>query len=126
MESSKENLKAILSEIVLASSLHGIPGILRTKYKFFKFVWALSFIVSSSACAFMLFNSVDEYFNYEIVTTTTVKTEMPAKFPEITICNSNPLMTNEALEYVNKVLDEWKSKDFFELYGAYGHNMDFT
>ena len=30
MESSKENLKSILGEIVLASSIHGIPGILRT------------------------------------------------------------------------------------------------
>jgi hypothetical protein len=103
MKTSKENLKAILSEIILASSIHGIPGILRTKHTFFKFVWAISFILSASACAFMLIKSINEYFKYEIVTTTTVKTEMPAKFPKITICNSNPLMTDEAIKYVKKV-----------------------
>jgi hypothetical protein len=126
METSKENLKSILSEIILASSLHGIPGILRTKRTFFKFVWAISFIISASVCAFMLIKSINDYFKYEIVTTTTVKTEMPSLFPEITICNSNPLMTDEAIKYVNTILDEWNRKDFFELYSTFNENMDFT
>jgi hypothetical protein len=128
MKTSKENLKAILSEIVLTSSIHGIPGILRTKRTFFKFVWAISFIVSASACAFMLIKSINEYFKYEIVTTSTVKTEMPAKFPEITICNSNPLLTNDALEYVNEVFDEWnlKNKEIWDVFYDDKDDMDFS
>jgi len=128
MENTKENLKAILSEIVLASSIHGIPGILRTKRTFFKFVWALSFITSSSACAFMLIKFVNEYFKYEIVTTSTVKTEMPSKFPEITICNSNPLLTDESVKYVNKVLDEWdlSNKEIWDVLYDDKDKMDFT
>ena len=63
---STENLKAILADIVLASSIHGLPGILRTRTICFKFIWAISFCMSASACAFMLFKSVSEYFNFEL------------------------------------------------------------
>jgi hypothetical protein len=128
METSKENLKSILSEIILASSLHGIPGILRTKRTFFKLVWAISFIISASVCAFMLINSINDYFKYEIVTTTTVKTEMPSAFPEITICNSNPLMTDEAIKYVNTILDEWNltNKEVWDAFYEDNGKMDFT
>jgi hypothetical protein len=129
METSKENLISILSEIVLASSIHGIPGILRSKNIFFKLVWAISFIISASVCAFMLIKSINDYFKYEIVTTTTVKTEMPSTFPKITICNSNPLMTDEAIKYVNNVFGEWNltnSSEIQKFYGNHNERMDFT
>ena len=113
-----ENLKTILADIILASSIHGIPGIIRTRKICFKFIWAISFVISASICAYMLIKSISDYFDFELVTTTTVKTEMPTVFPKITICNNNPLMTNEAIEYVDKMFNEWniKNKDFYELY----------
>ena len=128
MITSKENLKAILGDIILASSIHGIPGILRTKQTFFKFIWAISFIASSSVCAYMLINSICDYFKYDIVTTTTVKTNIPSKFPKITICNSNPLMTDEALNYENNVFGEWNlsNSELYKFYANINASMDFT
>ena len=119
-----QNLKTILAEIILASSIHGIPGIIRTKKVSFKLVWATSFLISTAVCAFMLINSISDYFDYDLVTTTTVKTEIPAIFPKITICNSNPIMTNDGVKYVNKIFNEWNisNKDFYELYKSYDQN----
>jgi hypothetical protein len=117
-EKAKPNLKSTLVDIILASSIHGLPGVFRTRKLFFKFVWAISFLLSSAACVYMLINSFVEYFDFDFVTTTTIKKEMPATFPKITICNNNPLLTDEGKKYVEETFKEWNitDKDYFELY----------
>ena len=111
-------LKEILSSIILSSTIHGLPSILRTKRSFLKFIWFFCTIISSAICAFMLTKSITDYFDYDLVTTTSVKVEIPLAFPKIKICNSNPLLTDKAIEFINKTFQNWNvtNKLFYQLY----------
>ena len=99
-------LKERALEIILASTIHGIPSFFRTRRTCFKCIWLLGFVINAGLCGFLLFKAITAYYNHEIVTTTTVVSEIPIDFPKVTICNKNPLMTNASLKFVHDVLNE--------------------
>ena len=117
------NLRSTLGDIVLTSTIHGIPSVFRTKKNFLKCIWAISFLISTTVCAFILTKSLMEYFEYKIVTKTSVKTDFPAIFPMITICNSNPLMTDVAKQFVQEVLTEHPRDSDLDLISFYTLNL---
>ena len=65
----------------------------------------------------LLIQAVLKYFAYEIVTTITVRQEIPARMPTIIMCNSNGLLTNTGAGFASKVYPAYnitKQKNYMQ------------
>jgi hypothetical protein len=74
MNSKKEVLINSVKETLESSSIHALPNIVRNKYYTIKIFWIVCFFISSAACGLLIFQSISDYFEYDIVTKIEVKT----------------------------------------------------
>ena len=81
-------MKHVIIETAEFSTSHGIPNIVRSQSYFLKIMWLLCFLVSSGGCAYLVYRSISNYFDYEVVTKINVVAEVPAPFPTISFCVS--------------------------------------
>ena len=91
-----------ISQTLESSTIHAIPNIIRSDNLLIKFVWLICFICSSCICAWFILNTINTYFKYEVVSKIEIKYETPLDFPVVSICNLNPLATNEAKSFAKK------------------------
>ena len=108
---TRHKMHNLIRESMLSSTSHGIPNILRAKYRIVKALWAFFFLVSSSICCFLVYKSVIEYLSYEVVTKIRYIKETTVDFPTITICNKNPFVTNHSVEFLIRLFKELKEED---------------
>ena len=59
-------IKETVISIIIESTIHGLPNIFRAKEVFIEIIWLLFTIVSFLACTFYSYQSIKEYFNYEV------------------------------------------------------------
>lgn len=95
-----------LKELALSTSIHAIPSIVRSPRLSIKIFWIIFFIIASGFCSFFIFQSIEQYLNFEVTTRVRYIYEKPMIFPMITICNKNPLTTKYSEEIVEKVMKE--------------------
>ena len=108
------NVKDILTETGLSSTIHGIPSILRAKYSSLKVIWSIFFILSSTAGVYIVLKTIMSFLDREVVTTTSVRNQIPSEFPTITICNRNPFVTKNATDFLNEhISKEGISSSFY-------------
>ena len=81
---SKEILNSI-KETCESSSIHAIPNITKNKYYSIKLVWLVCFLISTAFCGYSIFNSLVDYFQYNVVTKMVVEKANKLIFPIITI-----------------------------------------
>ena len=86
-ESKLDRAKTSLKDLVKEVTIQGIPKILTSKRKSFKFMWLILLIGSSLSCAYFVSKCFVEYFNYEYATSIKTIVDMPAIFPTVSICN---------------------------------------
>jgi hypothetical protein len=70
---SKKEIVNSIKETLESSSIHALPNIIRNRYFTIKFVWVACFLASAAVCGFFIFQSISDYFNYEVVTQIEVK-----------------------------------------------------
>ena len=92
-------------------TMHAIPNIFRTKHSFIKLMWILCFLTSSGLCAFTVYQNINNYFQFNVVTTTRLHREIPMIFPTITICNYNAFVTKYSYAYVKQTLSMFNITD---------------
>ena len=80
-------IKKIANELLLVTTVHGLPNILRAEYKFLKLAWTLMLIVSIAVCVYFVNRSVSDYFDYDIVTNINLIYEHEVEFPTISFCS---------------------------------------
>jgi hypothetical protein len=88
-----------------ASSIHGIPNIVRSQSKWSTWMWILCLIVSSSWCAFIIIKSVNDYASNKVVTNMHLRYRNKLNFPVVTICNVNPFTTAFARQQIEFIFD---------------------
>ena len=91
-------------DLASSSTIHGIPNILRSSNAFIKILWSFFFLLSSGLCSYMVFLSVSNYFEYDVVTKVRIVDQAPILFPTVLICNANPFLTKESSAYIKQVL----------------------
>ena len=77
MNTIKEKAK----EIVLSSTILGLPNVVSKKRIVFKMMWLVAFLVSASVGIFTMQKTLSNYLEYEAVTKIDVKNEIPTEFP---------------------------------------------
>jgi len=76
----------------------------RPNYKV-QIIWLLILLGSTGATFYFISKSLIDFFNYDVVSQTTVINEVPTRFPAVTFCDNNPLSTEEAQIYMETVAD---------------------
>ena len=82
-----EKISQAAKEVLVNSTSHGIPNIIRSENLIIKLVWLLFLLASTGLCSFLVAQSIFNYYNYDVNTKTRIIYERQVPFPTITICN---------------------------------------
>ena len=109
----KERIISIISD----STMHGIPRLIKSKSLISKIIWTLFFVTCTAGCIYLILSSICTYLEYNDVTSIEIITEIPAKFPVVSICNLNKVLKTNRL--VSEILDMYSNitpNDFKDFY----------
>jgi hypothetical protein len=101
------SIKEVAVRTALDSTAHGIPSIQRNENWFLKILWIVCFVASCGFCGYLLFKGVNDYLEYEVVTTVKKIGETPTTFPTVTLCNDNLITNQKAFDFASQF-----AKDF--------------
>ena len=80
----------IAEDLILSSTCHGIPNIIRAKKNYFLIImWSISVLVCSGYLFYLTLSLIGSYLNYPVITSIDVFNESPTLFPTVTFCNLN-------------------------------------
>jgi hypothetical protein len=94
-----------LIQLIENSTSHGLPNIMKTNRISIKILWIIFLLIAIGACSYMIAKTISEYLQYEVVAYSEVITELSSEFPAITLCDTNPLTTKTAEQYVEELLN---------------------
>lgn len=78
-----------IHQIIVSSTAHGIPNILRTRRLFHKIMWIISTLASVGVCIWFILSSISDYLQYSVVTTIESVYEQPAMYPTVSLCSDD-------------------------------------
>ncbi len=81
-------IKQRLTKILLHSSAHGIPNIVRSRNLFTTLMWSICLLLSIGFCSYYIITIIIDYFKYSTVTNIEVIRERQSQFPAISFCPS--------------------------------------
>jgi hypothetical protein len=105
----KSKYKSIWINWLSKTSAHGVPIIIRAKYKPLKLIWIIFFIICVCYFIISLVKLSIRYSEYNTKTSYSIVNELSVEFPAIDICNLNPSQTYD--------------KDLKDLLFFYPYNM---
>ncbi len=78
--------RKLLIEQGLDSTIHGISNIIKSNVSIAKLLWLICFLAATLACCVFIGKALDDYFDYNVVTTISLIRENEINFPTITFC----------------------------------------
>jgi hypothetical protein len=115
----------ITKEVLLNSTSHGLPNILRNENKIIKITWTIFLLISTALCSYLVIQSISSYLKFDVTTKTRRIYESPTLFPTIRICNRQLYTSDYAIEFLKNVINKYKFDDIFNesVYDKYRVNM---
>ena len=111
------------------TSLHAVPKAVKSGRIALRIFWLTCFVLSTSLCAFLLVSSLLSYLNYQVVTSSELLREVPQIFPTLTLCNSNPFVTERGIAEMKRTYDQLlylvlntNDKDYEDLLELHGNS----
>lgn len=98
----KEKLLAKFVQFSTTTTSHGIPRIVESSKFYQKSIWLVCWLISIGLCSFMVSQSIMEYLKYDVVTKIRIVTQDKIVFPQVSICNLNPILTQQGEQYLRK------------------------
>ena len=93
--------KSLILKWLKSSSIHGLPRIMDSRRCYFKIMWAIVFICSTSYMVWSVLRLVKDYHEYPSYISTSIIRETPTNFPAITFYN-NRIIHKERYCQLNK------------------------
>ena len=100
------NLKSKFVELSSGWTAHGYHNIYRSEHWPVRLMWILIFLLASILCGYMVYKSITDYLQYDVVTKIRDYSQVPANYPVITFCNINPLIKNSSDSLIKDLLDK--------------------
>ena len=99
-------MKKVILALIETSTAYGLPNIVRSRRLFNKLFWLTFIVLSLTAATYYIVNDLEDYFNFEVVTTVKTEYDQPTEFPTISFCSRqrnlydtiNPF-TNESQQF---------------------------
>ncbi|ESO10568.1 hypothetical protein HELRODRAFT_185250 [Helobdella robusta] len=90
-----EALKSELLKYGENTSIRGIPKFFKSKDIFLKVLWLVFFITCTAVLIYLLITLFNKFYTWPVTTKYGEKVGQPLTFPDITICNLDPLAEGE-------------------------------
>ena len=102
----KHGISRAVLESAKTTTLHGIPFLVRSKANSTQFMWTMSLLAATAACAWMLLSILVQFSLFPIVTNILINQEHSLLFPAVTVCNhfNSPF-------YPDELIDQLKFQD---------------
>lgn len=115
-----DSVRSILKECALDTTIQGIPHIIKRPFYGLKAIWFICFCISLGFCIYGVYDSFTVYFQYKVVTETTIEIQNSIIFPTVTICNQNPFNTKSPnfKPYLESFKKEFYNEDFLNGLGG--------
>jgi hypothetical protein len=124
-KSKKQRLITRVKDLLLSSTSHGLPNILRAQRRSIKIMWFILFLIFTFIGIFMVYSTISNYLKYEVVTKIEKINEFPVQFPSITFVNQRNPRENISIEKLIGVCifnnKPCKSNDFEFIQDHYGY-----
>jgi hypothetical protein len=102
----KIRLKEKVFEHLTTTHLHGLPHVIRSKYWFMKVLWVLFFLLFIGISAWLTSIIYTAYYSWPVISSVSVYVEQDQKFPAVTICNIEPLLSTYASNVTEEKLSQ--------------------
>ena len=105
-----------VKETLEGSSVHAIPNIARSRDWILSLIWSVFLLISVSACAWYLYDSISSYYERQVITNVKVNYAFTLPFPIVTICDKNrkgiSFKDFMYAEFLHKTLVEYDFESF--------------
>ena len=94
-------IKSVFMDCFTNSTGHGLPQIVKPGNIFLSVLWAVFFLVAIVGGSFLIYQAVDQFTRYEVITMTKIKRESEITFPALTFCSyrSHTLNIRDMITY---------------------------
>ena len=89
----KSSVKRTLRSYAETTTVKGVPKVLKSQKLPLKILWFSAVVIGGSMAAYQLANLLIKYFQYPTTTKLKEVQDRPG-YPDITLCNLNPLVDN--------------------------------
>jgi hypothetical protein len=115
----KRRIIDVLKDNLTCEMYHAFLEVFDSQHYIIKFHLALFLIVSYGLASYMTIQLIMSYFNYGVTTSIRTIYETPSAFPQVTICNLNPFITETAFNYlksidIDGILDSMVNVSFYQ------------
>jgi hypothetical protein len=112
-QSKKLNILNLILNTFENSSIHAIPNIVRNESYLIKLMWIIFLFGSTGYCSFLVYQSVMNYMNFDVVSLNRMNPKISVQFPIVTICNMNEFATSYSKELMESIMNEslYENKD---------------
>lgn len=96
----KQRISKKIRDWSAKTTSHGLPRIVESHQLHLKLMWFIFLLISVFLCIFMCTKSIIEYLQYDVTTRIRMVSSNQITFPQIAICNMNPLITKTARDFI--------------------------
>ena len=89
-------------EHLVSMGIDGLTNIVRSKYTSLKLIWLVIFVISAGACAVLVVQTIQEFFEFKVRTTIRYQTEDSTLYPSVLFCSANPFTTTASVAFLNQ------------------------
>jgi hypothetical protein len=122
-----KQIKRNLAELLSNSTAYGVPKIFKSKRVFFRIFWLAFFLIGFTVSVYFIYDAINNYLEYEVITKIESKYEQPMPFPTISFCPQNE-QGFESISLKQLVKQCWHNLDrdceknpenYFEMYRTF-------
>ena len=99
-------VKGALFEWSLTADINCYTKIFETKSKLGQLFWLGVLLIFIGFTSLLIISSVANYYNYEVVTSIKVITQIPAELPALTICSAEPFLFQDSEFILEEVANQ--------------------
>ncbi len=100
-----QKIRKNLSELLISSTAYGVPKIVLSKRLSLKIFWMIFFLLGSILSIYYVFDAINSYLEYEVITKTESIYLQPMPFPAVSFCPYIPNSFNN--KPISQIINCW-------------------
>lgn len=104
-QQSRPTIKSKVLQVAENSTLHGVTHLTHADSGWKKLLWIASFLFSLSIFCYLANRNLAEYLSWPVTTSIRFNNEQEIPFPGIAICNTNPFVTDKAVDFLIEFIE---------------------
>jgi hypothetical protein len=100
-----DKLGKVIGEQIESWTTHGLPNVIRSKYISVKIIWTILFLTAIGFSIYFLYNTINEYLEFNVTTEVRLINVNELEFPVITICDRNMASNYNGVQYLRNLFN---------------------